>query len=130
VSTMTAAQIGDKIHKLVLIYPALCIPDNWNARYKKVSDIPDTTKLWDIPLSKNFFMELRVVKVYKEAAKYKKPVLIVHGSDDPVVPLKYSQDAVKAFKDARLKVIEKAGHGFKPHEFVNSAGMVRDFLKE
>jgi len=38
------------------------------------------------------------------------PVLMVHGSGDILVPLKYAQQAVGHFKNARLEVIENAGH--------------------
>ena len=38
------------------------------------------------------------------------PVLIVHGTHDIGVPLKYAQRAATCLPDARLEVIENAGH--------------------
>ncbi len=38
------------------------------------------------------------------------PVLLVHGSADVLVPLKYAQQAAPRFQNARLEVIDNAGH--------------------
>ncbi|MEO0561190.1 MAG: alpha/beta hydrolase [Chloroflexota bacterium] len=38
------------------------------------------------------------------------PVLLVHGTHDAGVPLKYAQRAATKFQDARLEVFEHAGH--------------------
>ncbi len=42
----------------------------------------------------------------------KKPVLILHGSSDPVVPVSYSQKASRLFPDASLIQLSNAEHGF------------------
>lgn len=129
VSALAASSKAKDISQLVLIYPALCIPDNWNERYPDVAAIPDTTRMWNVPLSRNFFMELRDMDPYRELPKYKKPVLIIHGDADPVVPISYSHRAVDAYKKVRLEVIEKAGHGFKPQERNKAIEWIREFLK-
>lgn len=129
VSALTAADLKKQISNLVLIYPALCIPDNWNERYPTDAEIPDTTKMWNVPLGKRFFQECRSIDVYKTIGNYQGPVLIVHGSDDKVVPLSYSERAVGTYRNANLKVIDKAGHGFNPHERTLSNKYVREFLE-
>lgn len=129
VSALTAAELKKQISKLVLIYPALCIPDNWNERYPADSDIPETTMMWNVPLGKRFFMECRKIDVYKTIGRYTGPVLIVHGTDDKVVPLSYSERAQSTYTDCQLKPIQKAGHGFNPQERGLSNQFVRDFLK-
>jgi pimeloyl-ACP methyl ester carboxylesterase len=85
--------------------------------------------MWNVPLSRNFFLELRDMDPYRELPKYKKPVLIIHGDADPVVPISYSHRAVDAYKKVRLEVIEKAGHGFKPQERNKAIEWIREFLK-
>ena len=50
VSALTAAQMNKEVSHLLLIYPALCIPNNWNSRYPKFEDIPHTTRLWNVPV--------------------------------------------------------------------------------
>ena len=129
VSALTAAEKPKEISRLILVYPALCIPDNWNARYPQLEDIPDTTRLWNVPLGRRFFTEIRDMNPYDEIGKYKKPVLIIHGDADPIVPIDYSSRAVKVYKNARLHTIPNAGHGFKPNELQQSLEWIKEFLK-
>ena len=131
VSALAAAELGkETISKLVLIYPALCIPDNWNSRYKTVEEIPDTTRLWNVPLGRRFFLELRDFDVYGTITKYDGPVQIIHGSKDAIVPVSYAEEAMKRYVNAHLGVIPGAGHGFKPHERIVSNIFVREFLEK
>jgi pimeloyl-ACP methyl ester carboxylesterase len=130
VSALTAASMPKDISHTILIFPALCIPDNWNARYPNLSDIPDTTRLWNVPMGRRFFTEIRDMDVFEHIGKYKRPVLIVQGDKDPVVSMEDSERAVKIYKDARLHVIPGAGHGFKPHEFAESIDQIIQFLSK
>lgn len=129
VAAMTAAENPKEISKLVLVFPALCIPDNWNARYPRLEEIPDTTRLWNVPMGRRFFAEIHDMKPYEEIGKYKKPVLIVHGDVDPIVPIDYSRRAVEVYKKATLRTIPNAGHGFKPNELQQSLEWIKEFLK-
>ncbi len=128
VSTLTAASMKKQIEKLVLVFPALCIPDNWNSRYPQLSDIPDTTRLWQVPLGRRFFVELRDMDPYKAVEAYRRPVLIIHGDADNIVPIDYSRRAVGLFRRARLVELPRAGHGFNPQDFQTSLLHIRNFL--
>lgn len=130
VSALAAAELKKKISRLILIYPALCIPDNWNARYPRVEDIPEVSEIWGVKLGKKFMMDIRPMKPYETIGRYQGPVLIVHGTDDKVVPVDYSRRAQQTYRNATLKIIDKAGHGFTPQERTLSNQYVRDFLTE
>jgi len=58
----------------------------------------------------------------------KRPVLIVHGDTDMVVPVDYSRRAPKTYGDARLIVLDGEGHGFKPQGFKRSLDEIERFL--
>ncbi|MCR4994025.1 MAG: alpha/beta fold hydrolase [Bacteroidales bacterium] len=130
VSALTAGAMPKEISRLVLIYPALCIPDNWNERYPNITDIPDTTQMWGVSMGRRFFLEVREMDVFKQIRKFRRPVLIVQGDADRVVSMDDSRRAVKGYKTARLHIIPGAGHGFKPQEFAESIEQVKAFLKE
>ena len=130
VSALTAAENAKDVSKLILVFPALCIPDNWNGRYQRLEDIPDTTRLWSVPLGRRFFTEIRDMRPYEEIGRYKKPVLIIHGDADPIVPVDYSKRAQEVYKNAKLRVIPNAGHGFKPDELKLSMEWIDEFLKK
>ena len=50
---------------------------------------------------------------FEHIGNYKKPVFIVHGTADRLVPIAYSERAISVFPDAHLEKIEGAGHGFR-----------------
>jgi pimeloyl-ACP methyl ester carboxylesterase len=44
------------------------------------------------------------------------PALVIHGADDPLLPLEHGKDTADAIPGARLLVVEGLGHGFSyPH---------------
>jgi pimeloyl-ACP methyl ester carboxylesterase len=129
VSALVANEIPDAVDKLILVFPAFCIPDNWNRRYPDVNEIPDTTWLWEVPLGRRFFQEIRDMSVFDGMENYDGPVLIVQGDNDPVVSMEDSQRAVGLYENAHLHVIPGAGHGFKPDEFEEQLEQMRIFLK-
>lgn len=129
VAALTAAHVSKDIRRLILVYPALCIPAQWNKRYPQLSGIPDTTRIWNVPLGRRFFTELRDMDVFNVIGKFKKPVLIIQGDADAIVSLEDSRRALKIYKDARLYVIPGAGHGFKSKELKESLLQIEGFLK-
>ena len=46
--------------------------------------------------------------------KVKAPALVIHGSNDPVIPLAGGQETAKHIKKSTLKVVEGMGHDFPP----------------
>ena len=114
VAALTAASMKRDIRRLVLEFPALCIPDNWRQTYPQTASIPDTTKVH--------------IDVDKAMEAYRRPVLIVHGDADNVVPIGYSRRAVERYNDARLMEIPGAGHGFNNRDFEKALKRIRQFL--
>ena len=128
VSAMASAEMPKEIKATILVFPALCIPANWEERYPTIEEIPDTTNLWGVNMGRRFFLELRDINIFKMIKKYKNPVLIVQGDKDAVVLMEDSKRAVNTYKNARLHVIPGAGHGFKPEEQKISQEEIRKFL--
>lgn len=128
VAYLTAAEMPGRIDKLILAFAALGIPDNYNSRFRDESTIPDTTYIWRVPIGKRFFTELRDIHPSASMPSFSRPVLLLHGEKDPVVPLSSSVKASEMLPDATLRVIPGAGHGFKPAEFGLSMRHVTDFL--
>ena len=127
-AALAAARLQGAVSRMVLIYPALCIPDNWNSAYKQAADIPDTTRVWGVPLGRRFFTEARAIDVYATIGRYRGPVLIVHGDKDQVVPADYSRRAQATYADAQLEMISGAGHGFSGRQLRQATARVASFL--
>lgn len=107
VSAYVAAQIPDRIRALVLWYPAFVIPDDSR---KRIAEGKDT--VLGFHLSPEYNRTAAEISIYDVISHYKKPVVIIHGDQDTLVPIEYSRRALTAFHDVRLEVIEGAGHGF------------------
>lgn len=128
ISALTAAQLGDEISRLILVFPALCIPDDWRKRYPHLSDIPEVTDLWGVKLGRRFFEEIHDMHPLDIIGKYHNPVLIVQGDKDNIVSMEDSEKASQLYEDARLHIIPGAGHGFKPAEMKELKEHIRLFM--
>lgn len=128
VSSLVASRIPKKISRLVLVFPALCIPNNWNSRYPDKSSIPDTTWLWHVPMGRHFFREVVDIDAFKLMPRYKKPVLIIQGDADHVVSVDDARRAATIYKKAQLHIIKGAGHGFNAVHQAEAQSVLSDFL--
>lgn len=129
VSALTAAELKKEVSQLVLVYPALCIPDNWRRRYPRKEDIQDVTELWGVKMGRRFFEEIHEMKPLDVIGQYRGPVLIVQGDADRVVSMDDSRRAQQLYAPGtKLHVIAGAGHGFKPDEFREEMEQLSTFL--
>lgn len=112
VSALVSAERNTDVAGLVLLFPALCIADNWRERYPAERDIPDETQLWGMKLGRKFFLDIRTLDPFALIGNYSKRVLLLHGDADDVVPLSYSQRARTVYKNAELVVYRGEKHGF------------------
>ena len=56
---MAAADRKDDVKGLILLYPAFCIADNWNSRFKREDDIPSNWSFRGMELGNKFFRTLK-----------------------------------------------------------------------
>lgn len=97
---------------MVLLYPAFVMVDNAKELFQSVDEVPDTYDFMWMEVGRAYFEPLLDYDIYGEIAAYDKDVLLIHGDEDGIVPLSYSEQALEVYPSAELKVIEGAGHGF------------------
>ena len=86
VSAITAPQVADRIKALLLIYPALCIPDDGFALYPTLADVPETVNFMGMNIGRAYYERFyEGYDIYKDIAGYQGDVLIVHGTEDGLV---------------------------------------------
>ena len=136
VSAITAAQLPEKVEKLVLFYPALCIPDD--ARSGKMmfycfdpDNIPDILGRRPMELGGEYARSVIDKNPYAMIASYPGPVLIIHGTADKIVNLRYSEKAKEAYGSERctLVIINGAGHGFHKKADEKAIAFLREFVR-
>jgi pimeloyl-ACP methyl ester carboxylesterase len=129
VSALTAADNQARVRALVLLYPALVIPDNARALYSSADQVPDTMDLMGMKVGKIYYTDVLQMDVYQEIKSYTGDVLILHGNQDTLVPISYSERAAKEYPSASLTVIKGGGHGFYGTQLTEAANDAVDFLK-
>ena len=124
VSALVAAKNPGLVNKLVLFYPALCIPDD--ARAGKMmfakfdpKNIPEQINCGPMKLGRCYPADVIDMNPIAEIKPYHGPVLIVHGTKDKIVNLDYSRQAQRSYPNAKLHIIEGGAHGFsKKHDAI------------
>lgn len=130
VSALVAEKREEQIKAMMLLFPAFCIADDWQKRFPKKEDVPEEIVLWDVPLGRVYFDAVRNFRIEEQTGKFTKPVLIMHGTEDGVVPISYSEQAAGRYPDARLEIFSGEGHGFTPSGDKRVAEMVLAFVRE
>lgn len=69
----------------------------------------------DRTLSGNYFRVAQTIDVDAAIARYRGPVLLVHGTQDTAVPVSYSVEAAEKYEDARLVLVEGDTHCYTEH---------------
>ena len=130
VSAMLASKYPKEVKSLILLYPAFSITDYAQVAFKSINRVPNTLNLFGFTVGKNYFAKLFNYDLLKSATKYNGPVLIMHGTDDIIVPEIYSEKANKKFKHSKLYIFKHAGHDFKGKYVTRANRLITDFLKK
>ena len=56
-------------------------------------------------------------------------MLILHGTRDSIVNIKYSHQAQKSYKNATLHIMENGKHGFKGKMDTKAIELIKDFAR-
>lgn len=133
VSCLVAAEHPELVRKLVLLYPALCIPDNARAGQMLMikfdpTNIAGTIRSGPFHFSPRYPESAIGIDIYAEIQKIQAPILILHGTADKIVPIDYAKKAQAAASNAQLVVIENAGHGFKKKQVQDALHHILPYL--
>lgn len=132
VSALAAAAREDDVERLVLYYPALCIPDDArrgqmiNARFDP-DHVPDRFRALFVRLGAKYTLDAQGLDPFREICGFSKPVLIVHGTKDRLVDIGYSRRASQGYPNCRLVEV-KGDHGFIFSGFAAGRAATIEFL--
>ena len=137
VSGLAAARCKDEIKKLIMVYPALCIPDHARrgclagASYDP-QNVPDIIDCGNMLLGRNYHDTVVNVDSYLELEPYEGPVLIIQGLEDTIVNYSYAIRAKESYYDGQceLMLVKQLGHGFQESQQESAVALIGQFLKE
>lgn len=135
VSGLTAARCGDEIEKLILISPALCIPDHARRGCLGGSsydprNVPETLDCGKTVLGRAFHEDVAGMEPFLELSAYQGPVLLLLGLEDPVVHYSYGIRAKASYGKGQchLQLIRNLGHGYDKGQHESAFASIRQFL--
>lgn len=135
VSGLAAAKCGEEIKKLIMVFPALCIPDHARRGCLGGSSydpchVPETINCGVTMLGKRFHETVVAMDPYLELAAYQGEVLIIHGLDDKVVNFSYSVRARENYREGQchLQLVRNMGHGWDEGQQESTFASMRQFL--
>ena len=135
VSGLTAAKHSDIISHLVMIFPAICIPDH--ARQGRLAGasystdaVPDIIDIGRTRLGRCIHDDVVGRDPYLELSGYTGPVLLLQGLEDPVVNYSYAIRAKENYAPGQchLQLIRSMGHGLDDSQFQSALGSIKQFL--
>ena len=143
VSAIAASKLNGIISKLVMFYPALCIPDD--ARAGKMmfakfdpGNIPDIIRCGPMKLGKCYVRDVIGMDPYQEIQDFSGDILIVHGTKDKIVNMEYSKRAYEMYSENRGKndgagtvsffPLDGGRHGFSKRHDRAAIGYLKQFL--
>ena len=137
VSGLTAAKCKDEIKKLIMIYPALCIPDHarrgclGGSQYD-ANDVPEIIDCKKTLLGKIFHDTVVSMDVFLELSAYKGPVLILQGLEDKTVNYSYAIRAKESYEEGQchLQLIRDVGHSLDENQKESAIASIGQFLLE
>ena len=131
VSVIAASRHADEIAGLVLLYPALVITDDLHKKFSRPEDCPEVYSYngW-LDVSPVYVNDMWDYDIYADMPKYEKPVLILHGDKDFIVPIEYSRRAASAYPDSEFHVIDGGDHGFRGETFRQAIGYIKSYFRK
>ena len=134
VSAMVASDLKDEINRLILFYPALCIPDDARSGKMMVfkfdsENIPEKIKFGPLCLGGDYARAVVNMDPYEEISGYKGPVFLSHGDEDGIVNVSYAYKAKETYgENCTLQIIEGAHHMFSGKYDKMAIAALKEFL--
>lgn len=137
ISALVAKEMEEELKGLVLLYPALTIPDDARkgdmlGMKFDINNIPKKLNLGLMRLSNRYVIDVKDIDAYKEISGYRGNILIIHGDKDGLVDISSSYKARDAYLEkgakVRLEVIKGAKHIFIRRKYrLEAISLIEDF---
>ena len=129
VSTYVAAKRPADVAGLILLYPAYVLQDDARRRTPDPKRIPSEMRLLGKTVGRIYNRDAMSFDIYTMMPQYAGKALIIHGTADSIVPLFYSERAIKTFPDAKLITLDGAGHVFYGNAMRKAADDAVNFVR-
>ena len=136
VATLCGVEHQDEICGLILCFPGYPIPDFTRKGVVlgtefDLDNLPETLEIYNYTVGSVFITDALDIDFYNDILpRMEKDVLIFHGTNDDMIDLEYSRQAVEVLPSARLVVVDGYGHGFPGFVLADIMPISVDFIRE
>ena len=113
ISSYVAAHRPRDVRALAIEFPAYVLQDDAKKRANPDGTFPEVFLGMNTTIGRKYNTDAVSFDIYDVISGYTGDVLIQHGDQDALVPLRYSQRAAEVFPSAELVVLPGQGHGFR-----------------
>lgn len=128
VSAYAAAKRGREMKGLILFYPAFILQDDAKARLLEDGSFPVSSLIMGMRVGKKYNEDAASFDIYDMIGEFKGDVLMIHGTNDAIVPLSYSKRAEKIYNSAKLIELKGQRHGFTGNGRKKAVDLTVEFL--
>ena len=131
-AVLAAGVMKDKIKALLPISPAMSIFENADkgdflgVKFDN-DNLPKEISCPEWTISSDYIRAARMLPVRQAVASFKKPVCIIHGTEDEAIPYEFAVDLADEYENARLVPVEGDTHCFD-HHLDKAVEAIREFL--
>ena len=129
VATCVACRRPEEVRGMVLFFPGYSLQDDAWMRTPDPDRIPETMTLMGATIGRIYNEDAMSFDIYDMMGDYPGDALILHGSEDDIVPIAYAERAASAFPSAELVRFEGAGHGFSGKDDSRATQLAVEFVK-
>jgi len=129
VAAITGCRQGDSIAGMVLLAPALNMPETFSKKYPFGRNVPDTLDLSSLHIGGKFARDAAWIDPYLGMTSYDGDVLIIQGDKDEMVPMESARQAALLFRNATLKVLDGVGHVFKGEAGKRMHALLQEYIR-
>lgn len=133
VAAMVAKELRSEISKLILFYPAFCIPDAARRGHMisfkfDPQNIPDILGDNPMRLGRDYARSVINMNAFAETSGYDGRTLLLHGTEDKIVDISYARRAKDLYPNCQYREIVGAGHVFRGDHDKEACHILRQFM--
>ncbi len=138
VAGMLAGELGaGEVTALVQLAPAAVLKDDalngvLMGKTYDPANPPEKLRVFFHTVGKCYFQVAQKLPIYETSAKYDGPVCLIHGTEDKIVPYRYSEQYDAGYKNSVLHILEGENHFLskrRPEVISLSVEFLKDKLK-
>ena len=129
-TAVAASEMPDAFAGIVLMYGAYVILDDARKTFPAKESVPEVFNYngWSM-MGARYFTDLWDFKP-ESLGSFTRPVLVMHGDEDPLVDPSYSEKVAAVYDDVEFHMIRGGRHGFRNEAFEEALFLILQFLEK